>query len=1339
MWRRASVRKKAAQEATSGEALAQRGYEVLQQYAGNGDPQALDDAITLLEDALTATRSSVGDVRSSCLSNLCTALQARYGRSRQPDDLDRAIRRGEEAAAMMTPEDSGRSVAQASLGSALAQRGLERLQYAVVHNDASALEASIEASERAVTALPVGHSARMGSRCNLASALYTRFEWASEASDLDRAIGTVEDALAEGPPDHPARAESLTFLSNALADRYERDGRGADVEGAVAAAERATTLVAPDRPDRYMCIANLSRALRLRYGRTGQKTDLERAVELGEEAVADVPTDEAARGACLMNLCVAVYARYSRDGRAADLERVIDLCEEALETIGQDDRLRGTLELDLSQALATRYDRTNRREDLERALDLSRRALAGTNPGRSDRFRYLGNAADVLWRSYESSGRLVDLERSIELGQQAVEATPPGQPDLAHYLANLAAMLRLRHKRTGADADLDRATRLSERALSVTSHDGPDRPALLSNLGNSMKDVFARSGDPSDLERAILLGEEAVATAPPDDPGRAQFMANLGVSLRARHARTGNEADLDRAIDLIERALAACPAGRVERSKYLSNLQNALVNRYTCAGRLADLDRAVEIGEHAVETSPVEDPDRAALLVDLGIALQTRYQRTGDEHDLDRALEHCEMAVAATMPGDTARPSMMVTLENTLRIRYESGGRREDLDRAIALATRSAADAGHDDRAKVGHLVNAAVALLRRGVDFGESTDLDRAVVRAAEAVSVMPDDEPARAEGLRALGDSLWARNELRHDPADLQQAVAAFRDAAGTASAGADVRALAARSWGATALKAGLEEQALEGYTLAVTSLGEIAPLWLGRADQVHRLAELGGIGQEAAAACLHAGHPERAVELFEQGRGVLFAQMLDTRTDLTDLTRAHPTLAGEFKRLATALADPDPGGARQQPPLGKDVDGPAGRRAAADLRRQDAGDLRRVLRDIRRTPGFETFLLPRPVDQLMAASRAGPVVMVNVSDVRSDALVLGPGSVDVVALPRLRPVEAVDHADALLALYDQRHRTDPSWRRALDARLSDTLEWLWDTVSAPVLAHLGFTAAPTGDGWPHVHWCASGALAVLPLHAAGYHETRFSADPATVIDRVISSFTPTVRALLHAGRPRRSTRTGPRDARHRVLVVAMPDTPGSPPLPGAAAEAAHIAGLLPGQVDVLGGPGAPLATYDTVSAALPAHPWAHFACHGASDLRNPSASRLLLNDHQSHPFTVLDLSHAALDDAELAFLSACTTAHPGIVLPDEPVHLAAACQLAGYRHVIATLWPVRDVDALHMTRAVYSSLVEAEGAATAGADGASLALHRATRRLRSLTVHEPSRWASHVHLGP
>jgi len=165
------------------------------------------------------------------------------------------------------------------------------------------------------------------------------------------------------------------------------------------------------------------------------------------------------------------------------------------------------------------------------------------------------------------------------------------------------------------------------------------------------------------------------------------------------------------------------------------------------------------------------------------------------------------------------------------------------------------------------------------------------------------------------------------------------------------------------------------------------------------------------------------------------------------------------------------------------------------------------------------------------------------------------------------------------------------------------------------------------------------------------------------------------------------------------------------------------------------VLGLPGSDPATYDTVTAALPDHPWVHFACHGANNPVEPSASSLLLADYQRRPLTVLELTRARLPSVELAFLSACTTARTGGELLDEPIHLAAACQLAGYRHVVATLWPIGDADTAELTKNFYTTLPTAQTALT----GPAVALHSATRALRDRNPDAPSRWAPYTHIGP
>lgn len=156
-------------------------------------------------------------------------------------------------------------------------------------------------------------------------------------------------------------------------------------------------------------------------------------------------------------------------------------------------------------------------------------------------------------------------------------------------------------------------------------------------------------------------------------------------------------------------------------------------------------------------------------------------------------------------------------------------------------------------------------------------------------------------------------------------------------------------------------------------------------------------------------------------------------------------------------------------------------------------------------------------------------------------------------------------------------------------------------------------------------------------------------------------------------------------------------------------------------------------PQATRDAVLSALPRHRIAHFACHAVTDPRFPALNQLLLHDHLTAPLTAIELSALNVPDAELAYLSACETARSNEALIHEAVHIATAFQLAGYRHVVATLWPVADNAAGRIADDFYTGL-----APSLTIDDTARTLHRAMCGLRADTPQEPSRWAAHIHLG-
>ncbi len=334
---------------------------------------------------------------------------------------------------------------------------------------------------------------------------------------------------------------------------------------------------------------------------------------------------------------------------------------------------------------------------------------------------------------------------------------------------------------------------------------------------------------------------------------------------------------------------------------------------------------------------------------------------------------------------------------------------------------------------------------------------------------------------------------------------------------------------------------------------------------------------------------------------------------------------------------------------------------------------------------------------------------MITINLDRWRCDALVLHKGEAQLVPLPRLHVTELVEQAGAFQAAIAALS-TRPTGEGALAIGVARRV--VLDTLGCA--EHL-----ETDRPWPRLWWSPTGPLNFLPLHAAGHHETA----GASVLDRVISSYTPTLRALLHS----RSRRVP--SLHCTALAVAMPETPGHAALPATVREATAFAAGLTGPASLIG----LAATRAAVCSALPGATLAHFACHASSDPTDPSASHLLLHDG---PLNVTEISRLQLDGAELAYLSACATARGSTVLADEAIHMASAFQLAGYAQAIGTLWEVSDDIAARTAANFHHELAQTinDSIRKAGA----LALHTVTRRMRKETPTKPWVWAAYVHAG-
>jgi CHAT domain-containing protein len=151
------------------------------------------------------------------------------------------------------------------------------------------------------------------------------------------------------------------------------------------------------------------------------------------------------------------------------------------------------------------------------------------------------------------------------------------------------------------------------------------------------------------------------------------------------------------------------------------------------------------------------------------------------------------------------------------------------------------------------------------------------------------------------------------------------------------------------------------------------------------------------------------------------------------------------------------------------------------------------------------------------------------------------------------------------------------------------------------------------------------------------------------------------------------------------------------------------------------------------------------AHFACHGMSNPTDPSSSGLVLQRvatdgtlEQDH-LSVYRISQLRLRHAQIAYLSACSTAeNKAARLQDEVIHIVSGFQVAGFPHVIGSLWPAGDNECVEVASGFYSSLFRHEGVPELESRRVAWALQEAVMVVRAKDMDMPLNWAQFVHFG-
>ncbi|CAE6488136.1 unnamed protein product [Rhizoctonia solani] len=1155
--------------------------------------------------------------------------------------------------------------------------------------------------------------------------------------NLERSIGCLTKVVELTEETDPELPKYLIGLGDSLFGRFERFSEVEFLEDAIKHQRRACSML--QHPEPYFLI-DLGNSLVQRFRVLGDGADLEEAIELQEQAVASVTTnpDKTDLELCYNSLAISLVFRFEYASNPVDLDKAFELLELALRLDLEPKIFASTIN-NMGIALQKQYLHFVEIGIIDQAIVYQKQAVELTTDSNPDKPGYLTNLASSLQHKFEHLGDMGDLERAISHQLGALNLLPKKHNFRPSILNDLGKSYRQRFGSTGKATDIGQSINYLLEALDLTPVNSPNRLMWLLNLGHSFREKFESEGQLADVDRAINYHYEAATKSPKDHMDKADRLDQLGSAYMSRFERLQELADLDYAIDQYRAARSIYGSGNRKASATLNNLGAALCRKFDYVGRLSDIDESISILREAIKICS-KKAYMSTLQYSLGVSLASRYRRANQIQDIDESVTCLEQAVSLETDNHPDMPLLLHHLCASLYLRCNRTNNPEEIDKTVEYQIK---------------------------------------------ALDLTPEGHLHRPAMLNVLGDTLAWRYSARKEPkgTDWDDAINAYKRAALSIIGMPYVRFEAAFSWAEMASLR--RESPLEAYKIAFSIIPQL--VWMGTTiDQRYKgIDYISRLTTQAVSYAIAEGAYSLALEWFEEGRSIVWRQMLGLRTPMDKLRAADQSLADRLEKVAQAL---DQAGSAKPTRLRSGATVNSLEKAAQSHHRL-AEEWDQLLDKVRQLDDFSDFLRPKKANHLLQAARDGAIVAINVHETRCDALVIqiDRAHLDCIPLPGLSHQKALDAQKQLLTLLSlagvryreakpvvspktggafkkfegirkpfsqmahraskifaapeeassSRSSSSASWfslgrtaRRPFMEEdeddssadeLGNILELLWVDVVHPILDYLKYLNPKPGAELPHITWCVTGPLTFLPLHAAGIYK---APNPKNkVFNCAVSSYTPTLNGLLV---PSSST-----DDFSGILTIGQASTPGLSALPGTEKELDSIARLanslrLTKLIDHA-------ATPNTVLEAINTHSWVHFACHASQVPQDPTSSAFYLHKGTLDLNTITQQS---LGQKAFAFLSACQTATGDLDLPEEAVHLAAGMIMAGYPTVIATMWSIGDSDAPLIAEHTYAEML---AGGIPDSTKASRALHRAVGVLRR-KVGESAfvSWVPYIHLG-
>lgn len=1230
------------------------------------------------------------------------------------DILNQAIALGAVAIKCLLRDDPNRGVVVSCFARAL------KCRWNVTKEDQH-LDDAIYYYRKAVEVEPIDDKSRALHLDDLGCALWQRFSKTHTRADFEEGRSVLEKAISLPDVAKPAYLSHLGRLLKDQAVRLE-EGKNAALDVSLEIHLQAISSITKDfRGPPQFLHQNLAQAYFERYA----VSESPRSTDSLKEFVMEKVNGSGHRWMFLYELAVLHRPVFISTGHQSEADKMVDLLHSAL----VDSPGNVNIMIALADILEQKGISLASQSILTEALHFAEESIKATSEYDQNMPLRLRSAATILAHRFDLGSDLQDIERAVSLGEQGLQSSCLRKTDRWKVLAVLAPHLLCRFNSTESLADLQRAQSLLQEALMTPDLPDDAKSDCLREHGKLLFNKYKLDKNPDNIEGSIQSLSNSIALADSQSISVASAYNDLGNAYSLKFEMNGKSDDSRKSIEAFLKAIACVdryPIISVQRPMYLHNLANSFFVHHERGNEVLDLDHAISYYQEALDATADLSPQASNRTGALSWALQRKFDVTKDPKYLSQARDSLEFVLANN---PSLRLRDVAFLENRLGATYlREFYETQDiflLDKAADCFRKVAKDSG----CTIPEFVNPGIINLARTLMHKyEITKTDEDMKAAAAEFFQLPKQllNPSIRE-THGLLDSAGQFCSLVYDTTKRKpfgtMAILFYKLLVNEPSTSSLERVYTAMLHARLQYEVNLDAfEAISSLTLAVGLMSEAIMMGSNRADQLRAAKRMAWLPGHIIAFGLAAGNtPGDIVQLFERGRSFIWNRLVDQKTEISDLWEAHQDLANTFEALREQLTR-----TRAQSQVIEST-------ARSRLFQHDvAVEYNSILKLIRQQEGFENFLLlPARVSRLQDYASFGPIVVLNVTSYRSDAIIIKSEGVIHVPLPLFTM------RDYLWKGIELQNALNDEDVEAGSTLFHSVLTWLWEVAAHPVLEELEFVGScQPGESLPRVWWVANERIASLPIHAAGDHKRALKTGAScSVIDRAVSSYIPTLRflalsreraAFLHSEQHNEAPGT--------ALLVQMPTTPNDKDLVNVSIEVEAVESILSSGLQITN---MDRPKRSSLLPSLSSCTMAHFACHGVAHPEDPSLSQIKLQDWLYSPFDVRFLLKTPMPKCQFVYLSACETALNRVTgLREEAIHLSSAFQMAGVPYSVGTSWKIDDSFSVDIAEEFYSNLVQR-------CDGkldfsrSSYALHDVVMKARGRGV-DAMLWAAYIHSG-